>query len=350
MGHDAAVTRTVRPGWHAGAVESQPLFGRVVLVAGPEPLLAERAVDVLVRRALAERPDATVTRLDAPTLDAGALAEATGGSLFAADSVVVVENLADLPQDLFDAVASFTSAAFDDLALVLVHPGGVKGKALLDRLRKAHVETVDCPTIKAWELPKFALNEARLAGIRLDQAAAALLVEAVGPDARGVAGAVRQLASDAEGPVITEKAVRSYFAGRADITSFAVADHAMAGRRDQALGALRWALETGVAPVLVTSALAAAVRNLGRYLDGRDARLGDADLARAIGVPPWKMKDLSRQSHDWTPRGLARALQLVARADADVKGAAVDPGFALEQMVIGVASCRGRRPGEGMGR
>ncbi len=325
-------------------MEHPPRFGRVALVSGPESLLAERAVDRLVRQALEERPEAAVTRLAAAGLDLGGLAEATGGSLFASSTVVVLDDLAELAPDLADHVLTFATAPADDLALVLVHAGGVKGKGLLDKLRKAGVEVVDCPTVKAWELPQFATTEARLAGGRLDQATAGVLVEALGADLRAVVGAVRQLLADSPDGVLTEAVVRRYFAGRADATSFSVADHVMAGRRDEALGALRWALETGVAPVLVTSALASALRNLGKYVDLRDPRLRDADVARAIGVPPWKMKDLARQARDWTPRGIGESLQAVARADAEVKGAASDPAFALEQMVIGVTARHGRRP------
>ena len=119
--------------------------------------------------------------------------------------------------------------------------------------------------------------------------------------------------------------VRRYFAGRADVTSFTVAEHVLSGRRDEALGALRWALETGVPPVLVTSALASSLRSQGRYSDLAGARLREGEVAAAVGVPPWKVKDLVRHARDWTPRGLATALQLVARADAAVKGAASDP-------------------------
>lgn len=346
--------RAVPPGvpadWHAGPVENQPLFGRVVLVAGPESLLAERAVERLVAAALSERPEASVSRVEAAGLDAGALAEVTGGSLFASDTVVVVDGLAELPQDLFGDVAALATDPVAELALVLVHPGGPKGKNLLDRLKKAKVETIDCPTLKPWELPQFAVNEARAAGTRLDQQTAAALVDALGTDVRAVAAAVRQLLADSDDATITEASVRRYFAGRADVTSFKVADHVMAGQRDQALGALRWALETGVPPVLVTSAMAAALRNLGRFAEARDPRMRDADVARAVGVPVFKVKDLARQVRDWTPRGLAESLQVVATADAAVKGAATDPGFALERMVIQVTARRGRRPGEGMGR
>ena len=331
-------------------MENQSVFGRVVLVAGPESLLAERAVERQLRQALVERPGASVTRVEAVDLDAGGLTEVTGGSLFASDAVVVVQGLADLSPELFDAVVGFVTAPLDDLALVLVHPGGVKGKGLLDKLRKLGVEVLDCPAVKAWELPQFAAAEARLQGGRIDQPTAARLVEALGTDVRAVAGAVRQLLQDSEDQVVTEAAVRRYFAGRADVTSFTVADHVMAGRRDDALGALRWALETGVPPVLVTSALASALRGQGRYSDLAGQRMRDADVAREVGVPPFKVNDLVRHARDWTPRGLASGLQLVAEADAAVKGMAADPAFALESLVIGVSGLRGRRPGSGMGR
>ncbi len=233
----------------------------------------------------------------------------TGGSLFAEESVVVITAISDLDPGLFDAVLAFAQSPSEELALVLVHPGGVKGKGLLDKLKKAKVVTVDCPSIKAWELPGFAVNEARLLGGRLDKAVADRLVEALGADVRAVAGAIRQLLADADDRVITEAAVRRYFAGRADVTSFTVADHVMAGRRDEALGALRWALETGVATVLVTSALANALRSQGKYTDLASARLRDGDLARELGVPPFKVKEIVARSRDWTPRGLASALQ-----------------------------------------
>ncbi len=321
--------------------ETSP-FGRALLVTGPEALLAERAVSGFVSRAVAERPDAAVTRVEASGLDAGSLAEAAGGSLFASATVLVVTELAELPADLADQVVALAGDPGPDLALALVHSGGNKGKALLDRLRKLRLEVADHPSIKPWELPQFVAAEARRLGGRADAASAAVLVEAVGTDTRSLAAAVRQLLDDSADGLVTEAAVRRYFGGRAEVTSFAVADDTLSGRSDGALAKLRWALSTGVAPVLITSALSSNLRSLGRYLEGRDARLRDADLARAIGVPPWKLKDLSRLARDWSPAGIARAIQSVAVADAAVKGAASDPGFALEQVVLTVIGCRTR--------
>ncbi len=323
---------------------NNPIFGRAVLVSGPESLLAERAVVRLERAALAERPDATPIHLSALGLDGGTLTEAVGGSLLSESAFVVISDAADLPHDLFDLVGGIAADPGPDSALVVVHPGGVKGKGLVDRLKKAKVEIIECPAIKPWELARFAASEVRVAGGSIDSDTAERLTQALGGDARAVAAAVRQLISDTEDGIITQQVVNRYFVGRADVTSFAVADHVMAGRRTEALGALRWALDTVVPPVLITSALAGSLRSLGKYFEHQDSRMRGADLARAVGVPPWKIKDLARQSSQWQPAAVARAIVRTARADAAVKGAESDPAFALEQLVLFVTGLQGRRP------
>jgi DNA polymerase-3 subunit delta len=282
-------------------------------------------------------------RVEAGQVNGGSLAEAAGGSLFASATVLVVTDLSELAPELADQVVGMASEPGPDLALALVHPGGNKGKNLLDRLRKLRTELVDCPTIKPWDLPQFVSAETRRQQGRIDAATSAVLVDAVGSDPRSLVAAIRQLLDDAPERVVTETAVRRYFGGRAEVTSFSVADDVLSGRLDGALGKLRWALSTGVAPVLITSALSNNLRSLGKYLDGRDARLRDADLARVIGVPPWKLKDLSRLSRDWKPVAVARAIKAVAVADAQIKGAASDPGFALEQVMLNVIGFRGRQ-------
>ena len=311
-----------------------------MLAHGPETLLAQRAVEGFVAGARRVRPDAEVTTLDAADLDQGRLATITGGSLFASAAIVVINGLDALPADVVDPLVTLAQQPGDDLALALAHPGGVKGRGVADKLKKAGVEVVNCPAMKAYDVPKFAVAEARRDGGRMDGATASALVDAVGTDLRTVAAAVAQLLADVDGRAITMADVRRYFGGRAEVTSYAVADDVMAGRLSDALAKLRWALATGVAPVLVTSAFAGNLRALGKYVESRGARLSDADLARIAGVPPWKLKGLAAQAREWPAPAIARAIQHVATADAQVKGAAVDPAFALEQLAMRVSALR----------
>lgn len=325
--------------WHAEGVENP--FGRCVLVAGSEAFLLDRGVQAVLTAARTARPTAEVNSANAAGLSAGALAELSGGSLFATSAVAIITDLGSLPAELVEPLLALAKDPGPELALVCVHHGGQKGKTVLDRVRKAAHEIVDAAPVKTWELPQFVVAEARSAGTRLDQHTASVLVDAVGSDLGALAGAVRQLLADSPDAMITEDLIARYFEGRAEVTSFAVADDVMAGNATAALEKLRWALSTGVAPVLITSALAAALRGLGKYLDARDTRVREADLARLVGVPPWKLRDLSRQARSWSQRGIAAAIARVAQADAAVKGAEADAGFALERMVLAVAAARG---------
>ena len=314
-------------------------FGRLTLVSGPETLLADRAVEQVHRRIREEAPDAELSEIEAGRIDAGKLAEATSPSLFTTFRALVLTDLADLDPDLHADVLALATTPVAELAVVVVHGGGPKGKGLLDKLRAAGVEVVDCPSVKTWELPQFVRAEARQLGASIDGAAAQSLVDAVGHDLRALAAAVSQLVADGEGGPVTEEQVRQYFGGRSEVTSFAVADAALAGRTGVAMEQLRWALSTGVAPVLLTSALASGLRGLGKLLTAPGG-LRDADLARDVGVPPWKLKSMRAQARGWDQAGLAAALTAVAAADADVKGAADDAGFALERAVLTVTSSR----------
>lgn len=324
-------------------MQSATAFGNTLLVATPEALLAEREVTGRLAAARAERPDASVVRIAAGELTAGGLAEATGGSLFADATVVVVTNLPDLPAEVADPLVAIAADPGPDLALVLVHPGGVKGKAVLDRLRKVAGRVADPPAPKAWELPQFVITEARSGGGRMDRPTAEALVEAVGNDLHALAAAVRQLLADTEDSVLSAAAVRRYFGGRAEVKGYEIASAALAGKSGETLEKLRWALSTGVGPPLITAALAGNLRELGRYLDARDAGLRDQQIAERIGVPVWKLKSLGPLARDWQQAGVARAIAAVAVADAQIKGAASDPGFALERLVLAVIGYHGRR-------
>ncbi len=133
--------------------------------------------------------------------------------------------------------------------------------------------------------------------------------------------------------------VKQYFGGRAEAKSFAVADAAFNGRRPAALEELRWALDAGTPPVLVTSAFAGSARGLARYKAAPRA-MKEVDLAREVGVPPWKLRTIRDQSRSWSDAGIARAIRAIAQADADIKGAAGDASYTLERLVLTVTALR----------
>lgn len=315
-------------------------FGRVVLISGPESLLAERAVAQWREAGQVASPGAEFVEVVGPEVDAGGLTEMVGGSLFATETLGVVHDVGGLAPDLHATVLELVATPTPELGLALVHGGGNKGKALIDKLKKAKIEILDCPTMKTWELPTFVEREVRRLGGRIEPRAGQLLVDSVGSNLRAVASAVSQLVADSDNGAVTEELIRRYFGGRAEVSSFAVADSALAGQAGRATEQLRWALSTGVAPVLLTSALASGLRGMGKLLSVRGGGYSDVDVAREVGVPPWKLKSMRQQARGWDQRGVAEALSAVAVADADVKGAADDADYALERCVLRIIASR----------
>ena len=316
------------------------VLGHVVLVTGKEEYLSSRTV-VSVRDAVrAHDAEAEFAESAAADLTLASLGEMSAPSLFSSIRCVIVRGVEDLPDESVDGLLAYCAAPADDVALVLVHSGGQKGSGVLAKLRKLPAVTeVKSEEIRPSEMPGFVTSEFASHGAKIAPDAATFLVQAVGTDLRSLAAAADQLTNDYPGEQLTVEKVKRYFGGRAEAKSFTVADAAFAGKRAVALEELRWALDSGTAPVLVTSAMAASARSLARYLGAsRGAR--DADLARDLGVPPWKVRTVRDQSRSWSAEGIAAAVRAVAVADADIKGQAHDASYTLERLVLTVAGLR----------
>ncbi|HEX4811685.1 MAG TPA: DNA polymerase III subunit delta [Nonomuraea sp.] len=316
---------------------------RVTLVLGDEELLAERAVSGVVAAARAADPSVDVHDLVGSKVTTGELTQLTSPSLFGDRSVVVIRSAQDLGKEVIGEIVAYAKQPSDDTVLVLAHPGGVKGKALVDGVRKAKAAVITVEKVtKAGERLEFIRGEFKRAGRNVSGDAAQALLDAVGNDLRELAAACSQLMFDTEDKTISVAAVARYHKGRAEVTGFNVADSAIEGRLSEALEQLRWALGTGVAPVLLVSALAGGLRSLAKVRSApRNLRGGQ--LAGHVGMPPWKVDRVRRQLNGWGPEGLSRAIQAIADADEQVKGGGADPAYALEHTVqVIVASRTGR--------
>jgi DNA polymerase-3 subunit delta len=299
----------------------------LTLVTGPEELLADRAVAEIVTAARQADPAVEICDLAPGQLGPGGFAELASPSLFGEAKVVILRGVQDLTAEQAVEITRYLKDPADTTVLVLVHGGGVKGKAFLDAVKKHKPNLVDCPKLaKPGDRIGFIKAEFKRERRSITDEAARALSDAVGSDLRELAAAASQLVADIEGAV-DEAVVARYYQGRAEVSGFTIADLAIEGRRYEALEQLRFALDTGVAPVLIVSALATGLRRLGKVA----AAGGNT---RDLGLPPWQVDKLRKQARSWNPARLGAALRSVADADAAVKGAAADPAYALENLVL----------------
>lgn len=304
----------------------------LVLITGPESILAERALASVVSELRVTAPDLEVVRLQAATYEAGSLGMHASPSLFGGEKAMVVLDLDEAPDELQTDLLAFLAAPEPDITLVVTHKSGQRGRKVLDTLKKGGARVVEAPAIKSdRDKSDFAMHEFRAAKRRASPEAVRALIEAVGKDLRELAAACQQLISDTTG-VIDEVLVEKYHGGKVEASGFRVADAAIAGNSGEALRLLRHAIATGVDPVPIVAVLAQQLRQLVRV--GFAGRGRSADVARDLGMAPWQVDKARRALSGWDSEALARSIQAVAAADFEVKGGGRDPVYAVERAVL----------------
>src|SRR5215472_15462330 len=281
--------------WHAAGVPGSPTAAAaadparpapVTVIVGDEELLVERAVLAVTAEAAdaGGAGDAAGTAAGLPgvhdvraaDLKPGDLPGLTPPSLFRGGCLVIVRSVQDATKDVAAELARQAAAPAPEVMLVLTHSGAARNKSLLADLAGQGARRIDCPPVKRFgERVDFLRAEFGRAGRKADDGGLRALLDAVGTDLRELAAASSQLAADTTGE-INQATVARYYRGRAEATGFTVADRAVEGKLADALEQLRWALATGVSPVLISSALAQGVRALGRVGAAGRGRGADA--------------------------------------------------------------------------
>jgi DNA polymerase-3 subunit delta len=311
------------------------------LILGSEAALADRALSKISAQLKEEKAEVTV--ISAGDAIVGDISDALAPSLFSERRALVIKDLQDLPEESREEILRYLPEPDATTTVIFIHKGGVKGKALLDAIKKVKPEIIACePLKKDAEKEQFVKELFLDSGRKASAGAVAALVGALGGDMRELQQAVSQIALDAPAGVIDEKYIDEFHQGRVETTGFDVADATIDGNLPSALISLRSAIETGTDPVMVTSAIASALRSLAK-VSGSASGAKSFELAGQLGMAPWQIDKARRQLQGWTPRALSKAVQAIALADAQVKGAATDPIYALEKALATITAARAAR-------
>jgi len=316
---------------------SQAKPAPIVLVSGVEYFLADRAIHSIREQLRADNPSLEVSDLDASTYSPGQLLTLASPSLFGEPRFIRVTGVEKCNDEFLVDALDYASSPDADTTLVLRHGGGVRGKKLLDALRSGVGGAIEivCAELKSdADKADFAAQEFRFAKRRISPSALRALVSAFSGSGAELASACQQLISDAVGD-ISDRTVDDYYGGRIEATAFKVVDSAVAGRLGDALLTLRHALSSGADPVPVVAAFAAKLRLMAKISGDRRSA---GELAGAVGAAPWQIDRARKDLQGWNEPGLARAIEAIADADANVKGGGRDPVYAVERMVMVVAS------------
>ncbi|NBU58101.1 MAG: DNA polymerase III subunit delta, partial [Actinobacteria bacterium] len=179
------------------------------LLLGPEGALADRALAKLTQELKDEK--AEITSIAAADAMVGDIADSVAPSLFSERRALILKDLQDLPEESKDEVTRYLDSPDPTMTVVFVHKGGVKGKALLDAIKKVKPEIIACEAIKKESDKESFVKDLFLdSGRKATPGAIKALVGALGNELRELQSAVSQISLDAPAGVIDEAIVDKF--------------------------------------------------------------------------------------------------------------------------------------------
>ncbi|MGA2933190.1 MAG: DNA polymerase III subunit delta [Acidimicrobiales bacterium] len=295
------------------------------LVRGDEASVVAQEVRALLAEVVGDLDHALVVEEigggPGEELSVGAVVDACLTPPFLVDRRVVVVReagrllTADVPR-----LVEVVQDPLHSTVLVLVGGGGTVPAPLVKAVREAG-RIIDVTTSKAGDRKAWLHEHLRGAPVKLEPGATDLLAGHVGEDLGRVEGLLGALsAAYGEGARISAEELAPYLGEAGNVPRYELTDAIDRGDPGRALIVLHRMLDAGgLVPIQVLATLHGHFANM-LALDGDDIG-GERDAAALLGTAPFVAKKALEQSRRLGSARIAEAINLIAGADLDVRGA-----------------------------
>lgn len=314
------------------------------LLTGDDESILRTAVVGLVDRLVGDGDRSMmVDEFDGDDYELRTVVDASQTPPFLTDKrVVVARGVGRFATDDVGALVAYVESPLDSTDLVLVAGGGRVAKKLADAV-KAHGTVVNTsPPTRAKDLQGWVADHVREAGVRLKPDAAAQLSGWLGEDVGRLDGILATLRSTFGGDHVVTAADLAPFMGEAGgVPPWDFTDAIDAGNTTKALTMLaRMTGGGGRHPLQVMSILHNHYSGMAK-LDGVDART-DQDAMAATGIKsPYPAKKALQNYQRLGGASVKRAIELLAQADLDLRGAReLDGDVVMDVLVARLSKLR----------
>lgn len=218
-------------------------------------------------------------------------------------------------------------------------PGNTKLAKLVDKVGLS----VECKAPDERELPAWLVQLAKArSGAKLDDEAARLLVELVGPEVGLLASEVEKLAVyvGERNAIDRDDVARMVGAGRVE-TIWRTVDAATTGQAAEALADLDRLLGSGEAPVRLLAGMSFSLQKLHHAGQLRRARVDLREACQKAGIFSGAVEKARQQHAHLGPTRVDALPGLLLQADLDLKGdSTLPPRVILERLLVRLAGRR----------
>ena len=308
----------------------------VVLVKGDDVVLVGDAVHDAITDALdGEDRALAAEELGGEDLTIGAVIDAaTTPPFLTSRRVIVVRDIGRWNTEAVDPLVAYLDDPLDTTALVLVAGGGQTSARLLNAVKKVG-RVIDAAAPRAGRArTTWVTDRLKAAPVRFDAAAGARLVDHLGEDLGRLSSVIDTLVSAyGEGAAIGLAELEPLLGSAGGVAPWDLTDAIDRGDTAVALAALARLL--GGADRYPLGVLATLHRHYAAMLrlDGSGITR-EEDAAAALGMAPFPARKAMSQAARLGSVNIARAIELLARADLDLRGVTEWPEHLVLEVLV----------------
>jgi DNA polymerase-3 subunit delta len=304
---------------------------------GPERFLIDRVLAALRRRILSATGDASgfnceLFDLKEVTL-VNVLAAARTLPMFAKQRLVIARGLEQVKAEGMEPLTAYAAHPNPSTCLVLLAEkvdGRLRAFLALRKAGFLH----EFARLKDRDLGPFIAREAKTRGLAIDSDAAEALANAAGPDLGRLMQALEQLEIYAgNGGRISRAQIEDLVPESRERNVFELTKAIGTGDARRALQLVTNMLRNREPPLRIQAMLLRQLRQTWRAKELMAANLPRAELAAAVGLPPFFLDDVLVPARRLSVAALRRSFERLYQADRAFKSSRVDPDVQLTRLV-----------------
>lgn len=258
----------------------------------------------------------------------------TAGTLFAENRMIIIKGLSQNAA-AWKALSDMLPRLSDDITLVLVESKPDKRTSIFKTIKVAseYYEMAlwtdrDVSAATAW-----VVEEASSRQLKLDKKIAQLIVERVGFDPWELSHAIDKLLAVAEDTAVDEQIIIDVIDARPIENIFELFELAIKGRKDKLHKTIA-SLELSEDPYRLFALLSSQVFQLSAVSSANQSDKPSSDF----GIHPFVASKLASQSRQVSNNFVNRAVQIFAKADADLKSSRGDAWMIIEKALVEITT------------
>ncbi|MCX6133379.1 MAG: DNA polymerase III subunit delta [Ignavibacteriales bacterium] len=313
-------------------------FAPIYLFHGEEDLLIDEGIQLIVSKALDEGTKGfnldVVYGSKAEAKDV--VAHATSFPMMSAKRVVVVKEFEKLATTEIakEIVSAYVNNPLESTVLVLVSIAPDFRKKPFTDLKK-RAEVIECKPLYDNQVPAWIAERIKRQGREANAEACRLMQAYVGNSLRSLQNEIDKLfVFIGDRKKVNVEDIAAVVGATKGYTIFELQN--AIGRKDakESIRILERMLEAGQAPLMIIVMLTRFFTQLWKLSDMKARRMGEQEIAREIGVPPYYVKQYIEFRSNFDVDQIEQNFKALLEADTVMKSTSRDPHLVLDLLVL----------------